>query len=170
MSAIKVIYDEDKRVLTISGRGNLSWMNTVDYRENTEKVVIEGNEIYSTNLSNLFANFKKLITIEGIIDTSNCKDMSYLYAECFNLEQPIKDLDTSNTEEFDYMHSDNRSLKAVTFNDTSKGRQFKHMFHGCDSLEHIEGLYVPDSESIEEMSDLDLVICLIIRSNEIVRG
>lgn len=163
---IKTRFDEETKTLYISGEGNIYWRDTIPYHEDTEHVVIEGNDIFSKNASNLFTRFSKLVDIKGHIDTSMCDDFSYMYAECFSLKEPIKGLDTRNGEQFDFFHSDNNVIERVEFNSTRKGFKFRDMFHGCFELKEIVGVVVNKESDINEVSKIDEIRKMLISLQE----
>lgn len=162
---ISTRFNQTNKTLYISGHGDLFWRDTIQFGEEAEHVIIEGADIYVTNASNLFANFQLLIDITGELDSSKCKDFSYFYSCCEKLVSPIKDLDTSWGEEFDYFHNENYSLKSVVFNSTLKGFKFSKMFSDCNSLQSIEGVTIPSNVEISSLftnsSVLDRVGCMV---------
>lgn len=155
---VVVEFNKDTDTLHISGNGDISWNDTVEFADETKHVVIEGRDIYCSNASNLFANFQSLIDIEGTVNTSTCRDFSYFYSNCENLISPIKELDTSLGEEFDYFHNGNYSLERATFNSTSNGFKFWNMFSGCDSLCYVEGVTIPANTDITTMFSNSIII------------
>lgn len=164
--SLTIFFNSDTKTLYISGNGEITWKDTVVFSEVTEHIVIEGNGVFCTNASNLFANFEYLVNIEGTIDTSKCKDMSYFYSHCHRLIKPIADLDTSSAEEFDFFHNDNESLRSAVFNSTLNGVKFAKMFNNCTSLASIEGLSIPDGVDLVSVSNVEFVIFLLSRGTD----
>lgn len=159
--SLTVHLDSTTKTLYITGNGDISWKDTVVFSEVTEHIVIEGDGVYCTNASNLFANFTQLVDIEGFIDTKDCKDMSYFYSGCAKLIKPITNLDTRSAEEFDFFHNDNHSLTSVKFNSTHNGFKFLKMFYHCDLLTNIEGISIPSTYDFNTVSDNSIVIGLL---------
>lgn len=161
---LTVYFDSTNKTLYITGNGEINWKKTVMFSEVAERVVIEGNGVYCTNASNLFANFHHVLEFEGTIDTSKCTDFSFFYSGCDKLIKPITNLDTSAGEEFDFFHNDNHALSTASFNTTHCGSKFLKMFYHCESLTTINGLSVPSTYDIETISDNPFVVALLSRT------
>ena len=86
-----------------------------------------------------FDGFEQLQTIEGIdnLDTSNVKDMSYMFNSCRALTTlDVSSLDTSNVTDMGHMFSGCNSLTSLDVSgfDTSNVTNMATMFSGCNSL------------------------------------
>lgn len=87
-------------------------------------------------------SFKNLLNINGldILDTSNSKDMSYMFFYCQKLQSIlVNNWDTSNCEDFLCMfnYCNNISeLNLSNFN-TKKGTKMQHMFYAMNRLKKV---------------------------------
>ena len=116
-------------------------ITTIDYSYIDSDVMTSKDSTFS--LSGLYKDCSSLtsITFGDYFNTSNVKDMSYMFYYCSALtELDLSGFDTSNVKDMSYMFSNCTSLKAIDLSsiDASKVNTMDSMFEGCESLSSIQ--------------------------------
>lgn len=112
-----------ENVLTVAEIPELAYgFTTYDYKNGEEC----GEYIESIDLSDY--------------DTSKVRDMSYMFARCYNLKSLDINIDTSNVTNMFGMFENCHLLEEIHFHqfDTSKVDNMGNMFEGCESLKHLD--------------------------------
>ncbi|MFD1417683.1 BspA family leucine-rich repeat surface protein [Companilactobacillus keshanensis] len=125
-----------------------SWTDYKDYTgaNYISKVVFDGNVTAGTSLSNLFDNYPKLTSVEGLnkLDTSNTSSFSNMFSNDPSLKSlDLSSLDTSSATSFSSMLSGDTSLKSIKLFDlvkfpTSPATDFSNMFLNDSSLNSLD--------------------------------
>ena len=97
-----------------------------------------GNTVYAgEHCDFMFFNCRNLLGIDGMknFNTSNAKDMSFMFAGCINLENlDLSNFDTSNVTDMQFMFFECKKLTILDISnfDTSKVTDMSYMFAWCD--------------------------------------
>ncbi len=131
-STKKVPFFPEDNIVSFTAKDGVKFLNLscffLGWRDN-------GNNYYVSGRRNLIA-----VTFEKV-DTSAVTDMSYMFTNCFKLENlDLSNLDTSNVEDMSYMFFYCNSLKNVNLTgfNTEKVNNMDEMFAFCDCLTGID--------------------------------
>ena len=95
-------------------------------------------DVIPSNLTGAFG-FQVRTVFDSNIDTSNVKNVSYLFYEC-NLLSRFNEMDFSNVNSMKYAFYNCQSLVSIPQLNTSNTTDFNHCFNGCSSLKSIPQL------------------------------
>ena len=102
-----------------------------------------GKILANENSTDLFYNFTKLVSIDGLeyLDTSNVTSMLAMFCNCRSLTTlDLSNFDTSKVTDMAEMFGACSSLTTLDLSnfDTSKVTDMSHMFFGCSSLTNLD--------------------------------
>ena len=102
-------------------------------------------DVIPSNLTGAFG-FQVRTVFDSNIDTSNVKNVSYLFYEC-NLLSGFNEMDFSNVNNMRYAFYNCRSLVSIPQLNTSNATNFSQCFNGCSSLKSIPQLNTSNATS-----------------------
>ena len=136
----------DKSTLYVRANGDndikapKDMQNFFSENENISSIRIDDFDTSETeSMKEMFADCKKLKTIDFDFDMRSVSDTSYMFANCFLLSGYSGKMDnTANIKNISYMYLNNRNLITydIEFNYSSI-TDAKGMFQGCNKLESI---------------------------------
>lgn len=118
-----------------------------------------GNMVYTgEHCDFMFFNCRNLLGIDGMknFNTSNTKDMSFMFAGCINLENlDLSNFDTSNVTDMKFMFFECKMLTNLNISnfDTSNVTDMHCMFTRCKSLKCLN-LSKFNTSNIRDMSKM----------------
>ena len=127
-----------------AGDGSVMAYAVLNDDGSTYTIYLQGNGkiIANENSSYLFAYFSKLQNIEGLeyLDTSEVKNMSFMFASCRNLTNlDLSRLNTSNVENMSYMFANCENLINTNLMlDTSNVINMNGMFYRCLNISNLD--------------------------------
>ncbi|MGX6962981.1 MucBP domain-containing protein, partial [Vagococcus xieshaowenii] len=135
----------DDGVLTIfeGELPSLSESPWIEYKNEINKVVINGSITTKAYMNNLFDGLSNVTEISGLnnIDTSNTTRMMYLFRGCSSLKEvDLSSWSTSKVTTFTSMFNGCSSITELDLSnfDTSVTNSYISMFAGCESLETLD--------------------------------
>lgn len=103
---------------------------------------IKDNWVPATSLYNKFQRDYQL-TYFPLVDTSTTNDMQYMFYECFSLQETAL-FDTSNVTKAQNMFNWCHSLTEIPLFDLSNLTHAQYMFGGCYSLKKFPAIKIPN--------------------------
>lgn len=121
-------------------------------------IAAEGGVTCNPDSQYLFAHFDQAVQINlgDAFDTSQCKNMGYLFADCPQLESIIwKHPDTECVTDMSHLFWNNKVLNKVPVKEfrTQNVSDMSGMFGGCEALDEIE-LDGFDTSSVTDMAQM----------------
>ena len=140
------------------GQGQKVWLfdGIACYLNNGTVYVVVGDYIKLTgSMNGAFAGLNNLESIEGLelLDTSNVKDMSYMFQKCTSLKSiSCIDIETNSALSTKGMFLDCENLTTLDLStcDMSLVEDMSKMFAGCKGLESIR---LPKTQNVKNLSE-----------------
>lgn len=107
---------------------------------------------------------RSLIKTIPEIDISSCSNLSYIFQDCWRLEEIPSSIDTSNCTGFSNAFSNCFSLRHIPNINTNNGISFSYMFNNCHSLESIPSTLNTDSATANSDFRCMFNYCMTIKS------
>ena len=101
------------------------------------------------NMYYMFTNCNSLVTIP-LLNTSNATGMPFMFDSCLSL-QSIPPIDTSNVTNMGYMFYNCSSLQSIPLLDCGNATNMDSMFYGCYSLQSIPHLVTSKVTNMNSM-------------------
>ena len=106
-------------------------------------------DVIPSNLTGAFG-YQVRTVFDSNIDTSNVKNVSYLFYEC-NLLSGFNGMDFSNVNSMKYAFYNCQSLVSIPQLNTSNATNFSQCFNGCRSLKSIPQLDTSNAKDVSYM-------------------